>query len=61
MEPGVEHYDCMIDLFAFYGLLGKAYDLIIGMKVKPDFVSSLGWVPDAQKFSASRNICTEIF
>ncbi|XP_057542533.1 pentatricopeptide repeat-containing protein At3g26782, mitochondrial [Amaranthus tricolor] len=38
IEPGVEHYGCMVDLFARAGLLGKAYDLIREMKVEPDFV-----------------------
>lgn len=38
VEPGVEHYGCMVDLLGRAGLLGKAYDLIKGMKVKPDSV-----------------------
>ncbi|KAH9625104.1 hypothetical protein KSS87_018093 [Heliosperma pusillum] len=38
LEPGVEHYSCMVDLLGRSGLVGKAYDLIKQMKVKPDFV-----------------------
>lgn len=38
IEPGVEHYSCMIDLLGRAGLLSRAYDLIKKMKVKPDFV-----------------------
>ncbi|GAA0138746.1 hypothetical protein LIER_00432 [Lithospermum erythrorhizon] len=36
IEPGVEHYGCMVDLVAHAGFLTEAYDLINGMKVKPD-------------------------
>lgn len=38
IEPGVEHYGCMVDLLGRAGKLKEAYDLIEGMKVKPDFV-----------------------
>ena len=38
IEPGVEHYGCMIDLLGRAGRLGEAYNLIKKMKVKPDFV-----------------------
>ncbi|XP_021756030.1 LOW QUALITY PROTEIN: pentatricopeptide repeat-containing protein At3g26782, mitochondrial-like [Chenopodium quinoa] len=38
VEPGVEHYACMVDLLGRAGLLGKAYDLVKEMKVEPDFV-----------------------
>ncbi|KAK2968800.1 hypothetical protein RJ640_028193 [Escallonia rubra] len=38
IEPGVEHYGCMVDLLGRAGLLNKAYDLIKDMKVRPDFV-----------------------
>ncbi|KAL2939605.1 hypothetical protein RDABS01_033763 [Bienertia sinuspersici] len=38
VEPGVEHYGCMVDLLGRAGFLKKAYDLIKEMKVKPDFV-----------------------
>ncbi|XP_023740617.1 pentatricopeptide repeat-containing protein At3g26782, mitochondrial [Lactuca sativa] len=38
IEPGVEHYSCMVDLLGRAGFLDKAYDLIKKMKVKPDFV-----------------------
>lgn len=38
IEPGVEHYSCMVDLLGRAGLLDRAYDLITKMKVKPDFV-----------------------
>lgn len=38
IEPGVEHYSCMVDLFGRAGFLDKAYDLIKKMKVRPDFV-----------------------
>ncbi|XP_042489966.1 pentatricopeptide repeat-containing protein At3g26782, mitochondrial isoform X2 [Macadamia integrifolia] len=38
IEPGVEHYGCMVDLLGRAGYLDKAYELIEGMKVKPDCV-----------------------
>ncbi|XP_050231874.1 pentatricopeptide repeat-containing protein At3g26782, mitochondrial [Mercurialis annua] len=38
VEPGVEHYSCMVDLFGRAGYLNEAYNLIKKMKVKPDFV-----------------------
>ncbi|KAL8247208.1 hypothetical protein R6Q59_008424 [Mikania micrantha] len=38
IEPGVEHYSCMIDLFGRAGFLNQAYDLIKKMKARPDFV-----------------------
>ncbi|XP_076925833.1 pentatricopeptide repeat-containing protein At3g26782, mitochondrial-like [Bidens hawaiensis] len=38
IEPGVEHYSCMVDLFGRAGFLNWAYDLIKKMKVRPDFV-----------------------
>uniref|UniRef100_A0A5B7BQB1 DYW domain-containing protein n=1 Tax=Davidia involucrata TaxID=16924 RepID=A0A5B7BQB1_DAVIN len=38
IEPGVEHYGCMVDLLGRAGFLNKAYNLIKEMKVRPDFV-----------------------
>ncbi|WCJ40225.1 Tetratricopeptide repeat (TPR)-like superfamily protein [Euphorbia peplus] len=38
VEPGVEHYGCMVDLLGRAGHLYEAYDLITKMKVKADFV-----------------------
>lgn len=38
VEPGVEHYACMVDLLGHTGHLSEAYDLIKGMKVTPDSV-----------------------
>jgi pentatricopeptide repeat protein len=38
VEPGVEHYACMVDLLGDAGHLNEAYDLIKGMKVRPDSV-----------------------
>ncbi|KAF5189346.1 Pentatricopeptide repeat-containing protein [Thalictrum thalictroides] len=38
IEPGVEHYGCMVDLLGRAGCLNEAYHLIKGMKVKPDCV-----------------------
>ncbi|XAR52055.1 hypothetical protein NMG60_11006905 [Bertholletia excelsa] len=38
IEPGVEHYACMVDLLGRAGFLKEAYDLIKEMKVRPDFV-----------------------
>ncbi|KAA8530061.1 hypothetical protein F0562_004770 [Nyssa sinensis] len=38
IEPGVEHYGCMVDLLGRAGFLNKAYDLIKEMKMRPDFV-----------------------
>jgi len=36
IEPGVEHYGCMVDLLGRAGCLDEAYDLIKEMKAKPD-------------------------
>ncbi|KAH7577136.1 hypothetical protein JRO89_XS01G0210200 [Xanthoceras sorbifolium] len=38
VEPGIEHYGCMVDLLGRAGHLKEAYDLIRGMKGKPDFI-----------------------
>lgn len=38
VEPGVEHYACMVDLLGHTGHLSEAYDLIKGMKATPDSV-----------------------
>lgn len=38
VEPGLEHYSCMVDLLGRAGYLGHAYNLIKQMKVTPDFV-----------------------
>ncbi|PHT92101.1 Pentatricopeptide repeat-containing protein, mitochondrial [Capsicum annuum] len=38
IQPGVEHYACMVDLLGRAGFLAKAYYLLKEMKVKPDFV-----------------------
>ncbi|KAL6611385.1 hypothetical protein ACP70R_039313 [Stipagrostis hirtigluma subsp. patula] len=36
IEPGVEHYGCMVDLLGRAGCLDEAYSLTKEMKVKPD-------------------------
>lgn len=38
IEPGIEHYGCIVDLLGRAGFVSKAHELIKGMKVKPDFV-----------------------
>ncbi|XP_057482690.1 pentatricopeptide repeat-containing protein At3g26782, mitochondrial [Actinidia eriantha] len=38
IEPGIEHYGCMVDLLGRAGFLNEAYGLIKEMKVRPDFV-----------------------
>ncbi|KAF9604515.1 hypothetical protein IFM89_007636 [Coptis chinensis] len=38
IEPGVEHYGCMVDLLGRAGCLDEAYNLIKKMKVRPDSV-----------------------
>ncbi|MCD7461094.1 Pentatricopeptide repeat-containing protein, mitochondrial [Datura stramonium] len=38
IQPGVEHYACMVDLLGRAGFLAKAYNLLKEMKVTPDFV-----------------------
>lgn len=38
IEPGLEHYGCMVDLLGRAGFLSRAYDLIKEMKVQTDFV-----------------------
>ncbi|KAJ4760875.1 Pentatricopeptide repeat-containing protein [Rhynchospora pubera] len=35
LKPQMEHYACMVDMFGRRGLLGEAYELIKGMKMKP--------------------------
>ncbi|XP_058093997.1 pentatricopeptide repeat-containing protein At2g22410, mitochondrial-like [Magnolia sinica] len=40
VEPKVEHYACMIDLFGRLGLLEEAYELITSMPMEPD---EAGW------------------
>ncbi|XP_017220246.1 pentatricopeptide repeat-containing protein At5g13270, chloroplastic [Daucus carota subsp. sativus] len=39
VEPTVDHYDCMIDIYARAGLLDKAYQLIKTMPFQPDSMS----------------------
>lgn len=36
IEPGIEHYGCMVDLLGRAGCLDEAYGLIREMRVKPD-------------------------
>ncbi|MQL95556.1 hypothetical protein Taro_028219 [Colocasia esculenta] len=36
IEPSIQHYTCMIDLLGHSGRLGKAYDLIKEMPMRPD-------------------------
>ncbi|XP_078181371.1 tetratricopeptide repeat (TPR)-like superfamily protein [Carex rostrata] len=36
IEPGVEHYSCMVDLLGSGGYLDEAYGLIKDMKIQPD-------------------------
>ncbi|CAK7328389.1 unnamed protein product [Dovyalis caffra] len=38
VEPGIEHYGCMVDLLGRAGYLNEAYNLIRSMKVRHDFV-----------------------
>lgn len=38
VEPGVEHYSCMVDMLGHAGCLDEAYGVIKDMKVKPDAV-----------------------
>ncbi|ESQ32808.1 hypothetical protein EUTSA_v10003772mg [Eutrema salsugineum] len=38
VEPGLEHYGCMVDLLGRAGHLQKAYNLIQTMKMKPDSI-----------------------
>ncbi|CAH8383415.1 unnamed protein product [Eruca vesicaria subsp. sativa] len=38
VEPGLEHYGCMVDLLGRAGYLQRAYELIQTMKMKPDSV-----------------------
>lgn len=38
VEPGIEHYSCMVDLLGRAGCLNEAYGLIQEMNVKPDFI-----------------------
>ncbi|KAK9146643.1 hypothetical protein Sjap_006546 [Stephania japonica] len=35
IEPGAEHYACMVDLFGKSGMVEKAYDFIKGMPIRP--------------------------
>lgn len=38
INPTVEHYGCMVDLLGRAGYLKRAYNLIVDMRVRPDFV-----------------------
>ncbi|KAK4282196.1 hypothetical protein QN277_013601 [Acacia crassicarpa] len=38
VEPGIEHYSCLVDLLGRAGYLNEAYGLIKEMKVRPDFI-----------------------
>ncbi|XP_061349953.1 pentatricopeptide repeat-containing protein At3g26782, mitochondrial [Gastrolobium bilobum] len=38
VEPGIEHYSCMVDLLGRAGYLDEAYGLIQEMNVRPDFI-----------------------
>ncbi|MQL89389.1 hypothetical protein Taro_021965 [Colocasia esculenta] len=38
IDPGLEHYACMVDLLGRAGHLREAYDLIMGMRIEPDSV-----------------------
>ncbi|KAK7290551.1 hypothetical protein RIF29_05056 [Crotalaria pallida] len=38
VEPGIEHYSCMVDLLGRAGYLNEANELIKEMKVRPDFI-----------------------
>ncbi|XP_010266937.1 PREDICTED: pentatricopeptide repeat-containing protein At1g74630 [Nelumbo nucifera] len=38
MEPSIEHYGCMVDLYGRAGLLNKAYDFITRMPIEPNAV-----------------------
>ncbi|KAL2529255.1 Pentatricopeptide repeat-containing protein [Forsythia ovata] len=63
VEPGVEHYGCMVDLLGRAGYLTKAYDLVKEMKVMPDFRYlglSSSFVQDAQECGACGDLCQEI-
>ncbi|ONK72077.1 uncharacterized protein A4U43_C04F15450 [Asparagus officinalis] len=38
IDPGVEHYGCIVDLLGRAGCLDEAYSLIEEMRIMPDFV-----------------------
>ncbi|XP_058109424.1 pentatricopeptide repeat-containing protein ELI1, chloroplastic-like [Magnolia sinica] len=38
LEPGIQHYGCMVDLLGKAGLLEEAYELIKTMKLKPNII-----------------------
>lgn len=38
LEPRIQHYGCMVDLFGKAGLLEEAYELINAMKLEPNVV-----------------------
>lgn len=39
VEPTIDHYDCMVDIYSRAGLLEEAFDLIKSMPFKPDAMS----------------------
>ncbi|OMO88786.1 hypothetical protein CCACVL1_08201 [Corchorus capsularis] len=39
VEPTIDHYNCMIDIYSRAGLLQEAYKLIKGMAFEPDLMS----------------------
>ena len=38
IEPTIEHYGCMVDLYGRAGQLHKAYDFVVQMPVPPNAV-----------------------
>ncbi|KAK9107630.1 hypothetical protein Syun_023641 [Stephania yunnanensis] len=36
IEPSLEHYGCMVDLYGRAGLLGEAYDFVVRMPIEPN-------------------------
>ncbi|OVA13366.1 Pentatricopeptide repeat [Macleaya cordata] len=38
IEPSIEHYGCMVDLYSRAGLLNKAYEFVIGMPIEPNVI-----------------------
>ncbi|CAK9138096.1 unnamed protein product [Ilex paraguariensis] len=45
IEPAIEHYGCMVDLYGRAGQLQKAYDFVIQMSIPPNaaFLVMLSW------------------
>ncbi|KAM7263076.1 hypothetical protein ACFE04_000759 [Oxalis oulophora] len=59
LEPRVQHYGCMVELFGKAGLLKKAYEIITSMRVEPNVIiwtSFLSACKDHKQFEMAERV-----